>query len=706
MTSSKSTRLQHASFPVRPNVLRSSVAALALCASCSALRAESTTTLASSHLIAPATQEATAPLAFTLTEGNIANHFFRQGPVAAHLLVSSGPSPRLIFAFPAGNTGLGLWFADVDPATRFFLAPGSSIAPVQQADGLRGISAQLQSTAKTLVIKSSVLANIRNLREYIAEGFKPLPENLRPQTDLGASLRLYRTTIDGQHHLELRVLPTGDTTLASTDQGIALRTGPSGQLAFTITALADDAPLTPFSPGQIFNANVAPRPTDQQVFAFLASKEKFDAGSWRFLTYFGRDTLLSLELLMPVLKPAVIEGALGSVIERLSPHGEVAHEESIGEYAVIENQRATPPPKNLLAPVYDYKMIDGEYLLALAASSYLLDHPESTQHAKAFLARTTPSGETYGAALQKNLALILDRAASFAAHPERKNLVSLKPGQIVGNWRDSEVGLGGGLYPYDVNAVLMPTGLQAAARLYRSGLLGQTDALAQKAEHAAEAWKAAEAFFALTLPAKDAQQQVAAYAASLKLDATAAVASIDQPVHYHALALRADGSPVPVMHTDSGFALFFGQPSADYLDAAARQILRPFPAGLRTPVGLVVANPVFANATTQALFTRDHYHGTVVWSWQQALMAAGLKRQLQRTDLPTTTKALLTTAEDTLWSVIANVSHQSAGELWTWEPKDGAATLAPFGQGKGHMDESNAAQLWSTVYLSVQPPIR
>jgi len=60
---------------------------------------------------------------------------------------------------------------------------------------------------------------------------------------------------------------------------------------------------------------------DKQVFAFLASREKFTAGSWRFLTYFGRDTLLSLELLMPVLKPDVIEGALGSVLERLGPNG-------------------------------------------------------------------------------------------------------------------------------------------------------------------------------------------------------------------------------------------------------------------------------------------------------------------------------------------------------------------------------------------------
>jgi hypothetical protein len=30
----------------------------------------------------------------------------------------------------------------------------------------------------------------------------------------------------------------------------------------------------------------------------------------------------------------------------------------------------------------------------------------------------------------------------------------------------------------------------------------------------------------------------------------------------------------------------------------------------------------------------------------------------------------------------------------------------PFGQGGGHVDESNAAQLWSTVFLGVKRPAR
>jgi hypothetical protein len=43
------------------------------------------------------------------------------------------------------------------------------------------------------------------------------------------------------------------------------------------------------------------------------------AGSWRFDTYFGRDTLVSLRLLMPVLTANAVQNGLASVLDRLSP---------------------------------------------------------------------------------------------------------------------------------------------------------------------------------------------------------------------------------------------------------------------------------------------------------------------------------------------------------------------------------------------------
>jgi hypothetical protein len=205
----------------------------------------------------------------------------------------------------------------------------------------------------------------------------------------------------------------------------------------------------------------------------------------------------------------------------------------------------------------------------------------------------------------------------------------------------------------------------------------------------------------VTVSAEEARARVRAYADAIGLDASEALASIDGPMSFPALALDGDGAPIPVMHSDDGFALLFGEPSARALELAAERIVRPFPAGLRTPVGVVVANPALApSADVHATFTTAHYHGTVVWSWQQAMLAAGLRRQLARTDLPAATRASLVRADEALWDVIRASAAMSTSELWSFRVEDGRIELAPFGQERGHHDESNAVQLWSTALLA------
>jgi hypothetical protein len=43
-------------------------------------------------------------------------------------------------------------------------------------------------------------------------------------------------------------------------------------------------------------------------------------------------------------------------------------------------------------------------------------------------------------------------------------------------------------------------------------------------------------------------------------------------------------------------------------------------------------------------------------------------------------------------------------ELWSWSFANGKYAIAPFGANAADADESNAAQLWSTVYLAIPPP--
>jgi hypothetical protein len=646
------------------------------------------------------------PLRFDIGEPGVEHHFYRRGEVAVHLQANRGAQPRLILAFPAGNTGMGLWFESAGGPAGLGLVPGSLLAGEVRTDGMRGVTAHLRSDSARLDIGSAVLANIRTLRDYVTSGGKVLPKEVTPRLDgrdgADGELLLHRTSVEGKHHLELRIVPEHGTRLVTQDGRRTLVAGDSGQVSIKVTALTDYAPLTPFAMTGLLTPDAADRPRDKQALAFLASAENFSAGSWRFLTYFGRDTLLSTAMLMPVLQPAATEGALGSVLERLSPEGVVAHEDAIGEFAVLENLRSASPPADLQTPIRDYKMIDGDFILAPVLAAYLLDSKQGAARARAFLARRTTAGISFADQVRKNLELVLRRAAPFAADPTAARLVALKDGVPVGNWRDSNNGLGGGRYPFDVNVALVPAALRAAERLYRSGLLGKAPALAARAGRYAHAWRDTERFFRVSVPAAQARAQVQAYARAEGLDPDPALDSIQAPVRYHAIALDAAGRPVPVMHSDSSFVMQFGLPAPSYLDGVAAQILQPFPAGLRTQVGVVVANPVYAPDALKAIFTRKDYHGTVVWSWQQAMLASGLKRQLARTDLPDATRTALRNAERALWQGILAMQERSSGELWSWQPKDGKAVLGMWESAEG--DEACAAQLWSTVYLAVQPP--
>ena len=643
-------------------------------------------------------------LDFDLHDGISQHHFFRRGPVAAHLIATSGKAPRVLFAFPAGNTGIGIWF-EAGPAQVALTVEGR-LAPVERADGMRGVSTVITADAARLGVRGVVLGSVRGLREFAHTGVTP--EGLASAIDPGPPLRVRRTTLDGRHHVELAItIEAGGLATIDAAGQIVITAGPSGEIRIAVTALADDEPLTPIPAAEILTVMEGACPRSLAALAFLSYEEKLLAGSWRFLTYFGRDTLLSLMLLLPVLRPAMIEAGLGAVIERLGSDGAVAHEEAIGEWAARGHLAGASPPFDLREPLYDDTMVDDDFLLAPVVAAYLLDSAAGPGRAEAFLERRTRRGITYREAVLANLALVLGRALPFADAPGAATLIRLKEGAGVGEWRDSHEGLGFGRVPFNVNVALIPAALEASTQLFASPLFGSRIAEARSASHALAQWRRAGDFFHVELPAAEAGARLVIYAASLGIDPGPALASLDGVVAFPAIALDAMGLPIPVMHSDDSFVLLFTKPDAAYLEQAAQRLLRPFPAGLRTPVGVVVANPAFAPCPTQrALFTSDHYHGTVIWSWQQAMLAAGLRRQLEREDIDGGARASLLSAEAALWEVIdAGAPHRDA-ELWTWTVERGWFERVAFGARRGHHDESNAAQLWSTVYLAVRPPLR
>jgi hypothetical protein len=352
-------------------------------------------------------------------------------------------------------------------------------------------------------------------------------------------------------------------------------------------------------------------------------------------------------------------------------------------------------------------MIDGTFMLPAVTTSYLLDRPIGRARTAALLGQRLPSGLRAGDALVRNLKRVADQARPFAADPKAGNLVAIKPGRATGQWRDSEQGLGGGRFTYDVNVVFVPATLHAIDRLVRSGLLdpylSNSDRIAlSNAGRNASIWSAkAPDLFRVRIASDSARRAIRDYATAIGVSDSAALAAVaERPVEFDALSLDGAGVPVPVVHSDTGFSYLFGNPSATEIDRSLSALTRPFPAGLMTDVGMLVANPVFADQRTRAALGRNAYHGTVVWAWQQALLLAGIDRQLARRDLPEPLMARLRQARDKLRSVRSNTRAVRTSELWSWTFSNGRYRVAPFGAQRADEDESNAAQLWSTVILA------
>lgn len=648
-----------------------------------------------------------AALRFSIPEGRVQNQFYRRGPTAAHLVLTSGMKPRVVFAFPAGNSGAALWF-EAASAAFAWQAPGE-LMPVARtlADGslLRGVSAELVATGGPLEVREAIIGSIRVIRNYQDGGEAPAREVSTLPARSGSTIVWQRRRLDGGAGYYLAVEVLAGELRGDESQPLVLQPDRAGRLRLRLTGLTGDRPLTPIAADDLLGAGAARDPRLRRALEFLSYGEKLLAGSWRFDTYFGRDTLMSLRLLAPVAQPALMEAGLGAVLERLDEGGEVAHEEDIGEFAVLRRRLEHLPPGD--APLLDYKMIDDDYMLAPVAALYLLDMPAGRTRAQAFLARRSPSGASYGALLARNFRFVIANTAPFARAPSRQNLIALKPGFAVGNWRDSERGLGGGRYPYDVNGVWAPAALTAIARLDDSGLLapylgaGSTAPFADAAAMARVWQHDAPGFFEVSVPAADARKQVTAYAKAIGVDAAPALASIDgSGLTFRALSLDAGGRAVAVLNSDEAFALLLlDLPPAEAVRIADR-LTRPFPAGLLTGAGLLVANAAFADPALQPDFARNRYHGAVAWSWQQALLAAGIDRQLVRGDLTPSARKTLGQARTRLAAAMQASTAVRGSELWSWSQHAGRYRVEPFGQRREDETESNAAQLWSTVYLA------
>lgn len=630
---------------------------------------------------------------FYVQEGSIEHRFVQSPAGSAHVLLAPD---RLQLNFPQGNSGILIRFRG---APRLEWVGGGF-------DLGGGLEVNLRAEASTVPIESILIGSIREIRGA-APAWAPGDETelerlgLLPRLRIGVSsdtLRVIRPTLETglQYHLTVRA-PGGKAE--SLRQGWELR--PGAQKLLRIHARVPSYEhLTPYQDSELFRREFLeklrrdPDPRVEQALRnlmFLFHKEKVLAGSWSYLTYFGRDTLIAALVLRQVLTAKAYESALQSVLDRLGPSGEVAHEEDIGALAerhtlreFLDLRRQGRSRQAALAlrrphrPRFDYRMVDDDFLLPIAMA-----------HASPGFLRANRERVIL------NLRYVLDRARPYGRRPEPENLIPLKPGEKVGDWRDSEEGLGGGRYPLSVNGYLVPAALRSLPKVIEKLRSGGPDKAYKELGTAPEElklwavrWTRAKNSFRVTQSPESVRDHLARYLAAFGaeerryfLDRSVEGVSLREVLDGHtppslrkglsfyAVSLDERLQPVRVLNSDPAFGLFLGDPEVP------EPLKLPFPLGLDTEVGWVVANPLFSPAHWKVL-DRRAYHGTVVWGFPlflYALSEEGLGRPGR-------------------WrGWFARAGGHLHWELWGFEASGGR--LVP---GRS-LHPSNPVQLWSAL---------
>jgi hypothetical protein len=300
-------------------------------------------------------------------------------------------------------------------------------------------------------------------------------------------------------------------------------------------------------------------------------------------------------------------------------------------------------------------------------------------------------------------------------------LIHLKEDVPVGNWRDSNPGIGYGRIPFDVNTALVSGCLRAIQRLAKAKILHAS--YANAAAKYANVWETkALPLFRVPLNASYAAAALSDYTSYVNLTSSIySNGSSSPPAEIYALSLMEDASPVETMNSDISFNLMYNDNLPTELMEYTAAALRPFPQGLLTNVGMLIANPAYdTNRTNWEVFTRAAYHGTCVWGFQQSMVVAGLARQLDLCSNPSNTASTtapswcsnstliadLKTAQCNLWNVILGNPDVEFAETWTWTFDNSTQSFVVTSPAELTPDstEADAIQLWSFTLLALDKP--
>ncbi|CEJ92390.1 hypothetical protein VHEMI08045 [[Torrubiella] hemipterigena] len=713
--------------------------------------------------------ETCAATTLHLTDQPYQNYFYSDCHVNAQVVVTSPQpesnlsiiGPRLVVAWPAGNSGVCAFFQPQNgkngtlgiemvnstlgsPIGPVYHESGSDKPPVAGVEGVMWFNSSAE-------LSLAILGSVRTIRDFV-EG----PSLLNPMIQSAVHVSPYKKHGAAVTRLWLDNVTTTTLTLEPWKQDCAARvTVENGTVKlaaghYKVAASFNYPQLKQLTPQEILNDNAQDLITKDReqvnALSFFSYSDKLLAGGWRFLTYFGRDSMISALLMQPILRTgsgSAMEAVIGAALERINKtDGSVSHEETIGDYATFLNLQ-----RNLTSTAagFTYQMIDTDYYLPVLMDRYFkqsADRVGPLLKTEAGLVDEENKNMTWGDLSYTLAQKIMNITAPFEQEQSVANLIHLKDGESVGQWRDSNRGLGNGRIPFDVNCALVPAALSAIASLAAvDGVYPKNDVTATWATAAAKRAKVWEdktlAFFEHDTSVKDATSLLDNYVSNNTYyhgpsNGESLATYSNGSIHDYAISIKSptDDSLIKITHTDTAFRNVLLNTTNDeqltaFINSSSNAILRPFPAGLTTSVGAVVANPSLSDSPELiANLTNAAYHGTVVWGWQLALVARGFETQLARCTGPDangftpafckddTVRGALKAAYNKLWDVIEANTQLLQSEVWSWTfpnngTDDNGFKQVPLGvlpppPGEGGGTESDIRQLWSLVFLAIQ----
>lgn len=267
------------------------------------------------------------PLYLHVSDPPYENHFFSDSAVSCQCVLAS-PLPytsggnaavhRLLFAWPAGNSG----------ATAFFKVPeGSAVASRIKLRAGRngrvldsfqidpdpaspssypslGVSGSIEFT-HTAGLDLAILGSLRTIRDY-TEGNGILNPHVQDAIRIDKldgkhdGISITRVLFDGQTTIRLTLASIHDSESEKIIVNRARNESESWATfapgVYSFEAHVNYAQIHSILPNQLlkpsFDNLISSQPDAVKSLSFLCSSDKILAGAWRFLTYFGRDSMI------------------------------------------------------------------------------------------------------------------------------------------------------------------------------------------------------------------------------------------------------------------------------------------------------------------------------------------------------------------------------------------------------------------------------